>query len=259
MIAYYRQVLSAFWQDFRKATSEQVITVLLALAILLFQFRYGLIERGNLGANLQSVTLPYLALVGVLLIVHFVRAHWKVYADADSRYSIAMAEARESENALRGELQSEINKRHRPDVIVTCDWPIRGTSSSIFSQRRLQVRNLSEVPAINVKITDISFGESSYASFDEIPILERSEPRKAECRVVEKVKSTSRAWDLETFIEDSCCPHAIDYGSTEAPPIRVTAQYQDSHGVQWESVNELVYDFFLRKGTMKHVEIRELL
>jgi hypothetical protein len=41
-------------------------------------------------------------------------------------------------------------------------------------------------------------------------------------------------------------------------PIRITAHYKDSHGREWETINELNYNIFLEQGDMRHIEIREV-
>jgi hypothetical protein len=153
--------------------------------------------------------------------------------------------------------EEEIAKRVRPDVIVLCDWPSLGTRPSLLSGRSLIVRVLSDVPAINVKIQDIAFDDSRVAVFENIPLLERSTPQKANYRVMEKTGKSSGPADLESLIENTYAGNVVDLGKTEAPPIRIIARYKDSHGTSWQSVNELTYDFFLRKGHAEHVEIKK--
>jgi len=152
-------------------------------------------------------------------------------------------------------LLEEVAKRSRPDVIVVCDWPSLGTRPSVLSGRTLLVKVLSDIPAINVKIQDIAFEASRVAVFDNIPLLERSAPQKANCRIVGKIGKSSGVWDLESFIEDELSSNIGDLGKTEST-VQVIVRYKDSFGVCWESANRLIYDFFLRKGHAEHIEIR---
>ena len=79
MLEYCKLILRTFWEDFSKATGEQVIGILLAIGILLFQLHYGLIKLGDMRANLWAIVSPYVVLLVCFLFWHLIRAPWKLH------------------------------------------------------------------------------------------------------------------------------------------------------------------------------------
>jgi hypothetical protein len=78
-LRYYRKCLSHWGKELWSFGGEQLVGLILAVLILFFQIRMGLIPTKDIRTSaLANVLWPYLALVGIYLAVHLVRTPWKL-------------------------------------------------------------------------------------------------------------------------------------------------------------------------------------
>jgi len=78
MWKYYKRVGASFCRDLGASTKEHVIGILLAVGILVSQYKYGLIRPGEIRANLLSIAWPYALLVCVIVLRHLLRAPYEL-------------------------------------------------------------------------------------------------------------------------------------------------------------------------------------
>ncbi len=95
---YYLRVLSRAFSDGAVWGRDQVIGLLLALAILAIQYQAGLIVSY---ASWKSVLLPYGVLLAGFVILHLVRAPWKL--DQESRATVS------AERIAKEKAEAELN------------------------------------------------------------------------------------------------------------------------------------------------------
>jgi hypothetical protein len=81
MWTYYKRVLRTAWKDFKAATLEQMIGVLIAIAILFLQIKFGVIHQGDVWASIWSIAWPYIWLVLGLLLWNLIRVPWKIHVE----------------------------------------------------------------------------------------------------------------------------------------------------------------------------------
>jgi len=76
---YYKQFLAHWGTELWSFGKEQMVGVILAVLILLFQIREGLIPAKDMGLTaLATILLPYMALIGIYAAIHLVRTPWKL-------------------------------------------------------------------------------------------------------------------------------------------------------------------------------------
>jgi hypothetical protein len=97
---YYKRFFRAFWTDFAKSTKEQLLSAVLALAILILQVRYGVSKPTEIKGNEWAIGWPYIVLVSVLFVFHLVRAPWKLNEEHEARHA--------EESQKRAQLEFEI-------------------------------------------------------------------------------------------------------------------------------------------------------
>lgn len=108
---YYKRFGRVLWKGFKAATAEQIIGVLLAIAILVCQIILGVIHREDVRANERSIAWPYVVLVLGLFIWQLIKTPYKL--DQRNREESArisrhsqdeIAEAQETIKDLHAEL-----------------------------------------------------------------------------------------------------------------------------------------------------------
>lgn len=109
---YYKKFVSHWLKELWAFGGEQVVGVILAVFILAFQIRMGLITPKDARATaLATIIWPYLALLGVYLIIHLVRTPWK------------LAQTQEMESlALRDEITRLQNQNEASNRAPARDW-----------------------------------------------------------------------------------------------------------------------------------------
>jgi hypothetical protein len=90
--AYLRRVLYRASQDVIASWREQVIGVLVTMAILFYQVKFGLIAQAQVSANAWALFYPYLYLLGSFVVFHLAVAPWRL--DQESTQVITAAEER---------------------------------------------------------------------------------------------------------------------------------------------------------------------
>jgi hypothetical protein len=157
-------------------------------------------------------------------------------------------------------ISDEIAKRKSPKIVVRCDWngriPGRERMNPFgVEEHDLILVMLSEVPALNVSIKTISSNAGS-ARFETIRIVRETQP--IACTIeFSSERGPVFMHDLQYFIRTSF-KDEISLLQTESPPIPIVVTYEDADGGAWESVNELVYEFFGDRADVRPVEIRPL-
>jgi hypothetical protein len=101
---YYRRFRKQFTKDLLRLGSEQVIGVLLAIAILALQLYFRLIPASQTRQTWVSILLPYFVLVVVLCLLSLLRA--PVAVDRE-RYSEVKGQAEQIEKLKREKLEFE--------------------------------------------------------------------------------------------------------------------------------------------------------
>jgi hypothetical protein len=110
-----------FWKRFgmslKKATGEQVIGALLAIATVFFQIRFGLVTNAQVHGAYWSLAWPYLILAAALFLRHLV----KTPVEMDTDRAKALKEGEKREEALKSKIE-EMEQRYfseRPELGVS--------------------------------------------------------------------------------------------------------------------------------------------
>jgi hypothetical protein len=80
-MGYWGRFWKRVWKDFAEATVEQMIGALLALCILCYQIKFGVIHSGEIYANYKALVCPYLILLVVLFLWHLARAPYLLHLE----------------------------------------------------------------------------------------------------------------------------------------------------------------------------------
>lgn len=78
---YYPKLLRGISAETWRFGREQVIVVLLAIAALSLQIRYGLVRRGDWKPSVPSMLWPYLGLMAAFIIYQFLRVPKLLYEE----------------------------------------------------------------------------------------------------------------------------------------------------------------------------------
>jgi hypothetical protein len=157
------------------------------------------------------------------------------------------------------ELETLIANRAAPEVVVTCDWPALASHPTTLRRllgRRLILKTLSDVAALDVEVQAIPLGEWT-AHFKMLPLLEQSAPKEVECYIerTEGPLATTSVWDFEALVRAAVVASGLELQPFHVP---VIVHYKDSHNGRWEGINELSYDAFLEKGEVHFIRRRSL-
>lgn len=239
MFNYYQRLFVAFWKDFAKPFWEQVVLgLIIAVAILYFQIRYGVIKSAEQKGNELALLWPYLGLIGAFLSFHLLRAPWKL----DQEHSRKHEEHSRQLAEKHGELQKEIANRARPEVGVTCDWKLdRSTNISIpYHPKALVLKTLTGVAAFDVEIQEIKQAKGT-AKFKIVSRLDGNTEVTPIC-MIERGNAVYATWDLHSLVEQSAQGMGLKMSEIAIP---IIVDYKDSYGTPWQGVYELRYDPFL--------------
>jgi hypothetical protein len=166
--------------------------------------------------------------------------HWIVGASLLAGLNLFLVAAFLAWNEQHQQLEAELAKRQRPDVIVTCDWPSSSGGSKLgdLLKRNLFVQVLNEVAAIEVQIQDVTL-EKSTARFSVVPLLRKDKSEQVRSTIERPNGSpvlTALAWNLETLVYESYKDKVKDISNAWTPPIPIIACYRDADGRNWQSV-----------------------
>ena len=104
---YWSTFGKRFFKDFKSATGEQLIGALLALGILVYQIKYGVVHSADIRGSYLAILWPYVFLVVALFIWHFLRTSHVLH--------------REQGSILDG-LRSELDRERQNPRITSSDW-----------------------------------------------------------------------------------------------------------------------------------------
>jgi hypothetical protein len=147
----------------------------------------------------------------------------------------------------REELEAEIIKRSRPEVVAICDWKRNQNEALESNAKSLILKTLTDIPALDVKVQDIE-QELGTASFRMVGLLDGKSTTKPYCSIEKKTQYAH--WDLFSLFRDSCKAMNVRMGEAQIP---ITIDYRDKHGGQHQSLNVLRYDSALGTGEIHHV------
>lgn len=162
----------------------------------------------------------------------------------------------ETERELAGkqkELDEEIAKRSRPEVVPICDWKRSERSPIESNVRALILKTLTDVAALNVKVRDIEL-KNGTADFRAIPLLTGKCEERPYC-VIGRKNTHYAMWDLYTLVQHSCEAAGFKMSEIEIP---VVVDYLDTHGTKHQSVSVLRYDPFLGTGRIEDTKFRRI-
>jgi len=149
-LRYYGKFVSHWGKELWSFGGEQVVGVILAVLILVFQLREGIIPAKDVRATAYATILwPYIALIGIYVIIHLIRTPWVL--------------DQENQEAL----QAEVRKREDMEKLVDVDRPqliIRFYAERLQPQdRQMYLFNCGKRYAFDVSIDPIRRG--SYEAF----------------------------------------------------------------------------------------------
>jgi hypothetical protein len=80
--SYYRMFIGHLAKELLSFGVEQLVGVILAVLILVFQIHFGQIQTKDVRTSaLATILWPYLVLAGFYVVVHCVRTPWKLHQD----------------------------------------------------------------------------------------------------------------------------------------------------------------------------------
>ena len=120
MLRYYKRLWSAFWKDFKTATREQVIGAVLAVSILLAQWYFGVIKRGEVSRNFWAIMWPYTLLAVAFLLVHLIKAPYRLDVERERTENTLSSEI----SNLRSTLERLSWPEDRPKLFIHGWGPI---------------------------------------------------------------------------------------------------------------------------------------
>jgi len=115
-MSYWRRFWIRFRRDLASATSEQVIGLLLAVGILFYQIKYGVIHSGEVHASYWAIFWPYVFLVGVLFLWHLARTPYLLHLEDEKR-----AEGLELES-LKLKKEIALQEDAKRNSVSSADW-----------------------------------------------------------------------------------------------------------------------------------------
>jgi hypothetical protein len=116
-VFFFHRFLPQCWGDIRASVAEQVVGVILAILILIAQIHYGLITKDAVRANVLAISWPYIILVGMFIVYHFLRAPWLVsnrHLDTHSDLKGDLAKAERDHEATKQQLTMERERNKKP-------------------------------------------------------------------------------------------------------------------------------------------------
>jgi hypothetical protein len=148
-----------------------------------------------------------------------------------------------------------------PQVVVSCDWPPQKgpgeiSGVSVVLNRPFILRNLSDVPAANVQIQEIT-RQTGKVRFSAVSLLEKGK----DVQLVPIVTSPRGVGvrDFENILQDET-PDLLSAPSLDALTIKlpIRVSYMDLHGNRFESLHELEYELYDRVGQIKPQGIKKI-
>jgi hypothetical protein len=98
---YWKRYWRVYWAGLKKSTGEQVIGALLAVAIVIYQIRYGIITTDQINGAYWAIAWPYVILVGGLLLWHLI----KTPAEMDAAVTAELTGSKSREESLAAKLE----------------------------------------------------------------------------------------------------------------------------------------------------------
>jgi hypothetical protein len=224
MWKYYKRVFAVAWKDFKSTTQGQVIGVAIAICILIFQIRYGIVKTRDIHANARAIVWPYAILILGFFIYHLLRAPHTLNEHLESK----LATAQQKEADVRAELDNEIGKREAPKLFLEYS---EKHSAQFLTHSGLIVRNGGTKVAFSASLSCDPSAKVRLC-FEGMPI-QKIDPAQGEpIKVRTEYLDTNGVWypvggDLGGQIES--CFERLNYAGLEET-IPVTINYADYEG-----------------------------
>lgn len=159
VFCYYKKFFIHWGTELLSFGREQAVGVILAALILWFQIEKGLIPAKDAALTAKATIFwPYLALIGIYLVIHLIRTPWKL--DQEQEKDITNLEA---------QLQQERDSAQQPDIALVWDWPEDQRQENALAGRTekdILVHNRSNEWIYKVRVAPISLAQEM--TFDEI-------------------------------------------------------------------------------------------
>jgi hypothetical protein len=129
---YYKRFFGYWGKEICNFGSEQIVGILLSILILLFQIKEGLIPSKDAKiAAFATVLWPYVVLVGIYVVIHWVRTPWKLHELLSSECEVLQRQLSESNR------QIEEIENAKPRIML-CDPDALHTEPISFSAPGMQ-------------------------------------------------------------------------------------------------------------------------
>jgi uncharacterized membrane protein len=168
----------------------------------------------------------------------------------DERINLSIKETANTKAQLLAQLDEEISKRGRPEVIAICDWKRNERDAIQSNMKSILLKTLTEMAALDVQVHSIE-QELGTVSFKDISLLSGNSEIKPYCSG--EFKTSLVFWDLFSLVKESYESSGKKMSDLEIP---ITIDYRDTHGLWHQSLNVLRYDWFLGTGQIHNIGFR---
>jgi hypothetical protein len=152
------------------------------------------------------------------------------------------------------DLQEEIAKRGRPEIVLECDWPQQPGIQMPFqtvSRRTIGLRSgTPERFAFNVQIQEIANAGGVIAKFDLIPRISGADVFPVTVDIEDQGNLLRH--DFERFVRGEW-PKTMNAENLDPVVVPISIRYQDADGRTYESLNEIHYDRWLCSGRARFI------
>ena len=149
---YYKRFTCHWLKEMRSFGAEQVAGVVLAVLILSFQIRGGLVPAKDAEPTvLATFLLPYLGLAAVYLVVHLVRTPWKM----DREREIAVTTVNTEKALLQEALDKELTNPAKLEVTLLelqRELTREGVGRHIFIRAKIELIDPLQVSVSNYRL-----------------------------------------------------------------------------------------------------------
>lgn len=222
-LSYCGRVLRKAFDDGANWGRDQVVSLCIAIAILAVQIHMGIISVGQRGATLKSILWPYLALLAALVLLHLLRAPWKL--DQAARREVS------EERAARAKAQAELETALQDGPEVFLSYQSAGGYSGFIVQNRSGTKE-----ACGVSIDSFETDRYRADRCDFFPSLQRqSIPQPFPMHMTDTVQNIDYV-DLElgAMLRDS--------GNPMHCALTFVVRYTDSWGNRYKRTAKLSLD-----------------
>jgi len=243
---FFHRFLPQCWGDIKASVAEQVVGATLALLILIAQIQLGIVSKDAIRVNLLAIMWPYVALIGIFILYHLVRAPWLVSNAHLEKYVDLAARAEETQKELE-DAQSRIYDG-RPllvlDTLGTPRWDDEASGEYTFCISNKGRRSARWVQPESITSKGgryrLHFESTAGIGQNERPCIGHW---VEDIRAPELIATTLDKHMLREFIYDGYDPNADIFEKLALVRWEVVIKFRDTDESVKSDITHLCYDY----------------